>query len=82
MEPKPLEELSEKELDRMVLDADWHVSHTSRSTYGVALTFRYHYTSDFPGMITRTFHGRDHSEALIKFLKDLEENSQAPIYDE
>jgi hypothetical protein len=80
MESKPLEELSEDDLYQEVVSAHWNIGNTSRSTYGVTLTFRYHHTSDFPGMVTRTFHGRDRSEAMIKFLKDLEENPQEPIY--
>lgn len=61
------------DLYHKVLDADWNIGTTEITTYGVTLTFRKHYTSDFPGMETRTVHGKDRNDAIRKFLAELGE---------
>lgn len=67
------DERTSDELYTDLLKADWNISKTAYSPYGVTLTFRHHYTSDFPGMTTREVHGRDWDEAIRTFLKQLEE---------
>ena len=67
------DERTSDELYRELQKADWNISNTARSTYGVTLTFRHHYTSNFPGMTTREVHGKDRDEAIRTFLKQLEE---------
>jgi len=59
------------EPDHQVLPADWNIGNTQVTSYGVTLTFRKHYTSDFPGMETRTVHGKDRDDAIRKFLAEL-----------
>lgn len=61
------------EPDHQVLPADWNISAHKRSTYGVTVVFRKHYTSDVPGMETRTVHGKDRDDAIRKFLLELKE---------
>ncbi len=66
-------QIEDRDLYHTVLDADWNIGSTEVSSYGVTLTFRKHYTSDFPGMETRTVHGKDRNDAIRKFLKELEQ---------
>jgi hypothetical protein len=67
------DERTSEELYSDLLKADWNISNTGYSTYGATVTFRHHYTSDFPGMTTRTVHGKDQDDAIRIFLKQLEE---------
>lgn len=71
------DERTSDELYSDLLKADWNIGKTAYSTYGVTLTFRHHYTSDFPGMTTREVHGKDRDEAIRTFLKQLEEETAA-----
>ncbi len=71
------DERSHDELYRDLLKADWNISSTGYSTYGATVVFRKHYTSDFPGMETRTVHGKDEDDAIRIFLKQLEEEQGA-----
>jgi len=58
------------------LDAGWNIGTTGYTTYGVTLTLRPEpYTSNFEGMPTRTAYGKDTNDAIQKFLKQLEEES-------
>ena len=66
------DERSHEELYSEVLKADWHMSSSMESTYGATVTFRKHSTSDFPGMETRTVHGKDEDDAIRLFLKQLD----------
>ncbi len=46
------------------------------STYGVEEIFRQGpYTSDFPGMVTRSAYGKNKTEAVRNFLKQLDEEA-------
>ncbi len=65
------------DLNGDLLEKDWNISTTALTTYGVTVTFRKHYTSDFPGMETRTVHAKDDDEAIRIFLKQLEEEADA-----
>jgi len=58
-------------LDRLYA-ADWRVSSTARTTQGVTVTFRKHFTSDVPGMETRQTHGHNANDAIVKLLAELE----------
>jgi len=59
--------------DHQVLPADWNIGTTQITSHGVTLTFRKHFTSDVPGMETRTVHGKDQDDAIRKFLTELKE---------
>lgn len=67
------DERTSDELYFDLLKADWNIGNTAYSSYGVTLTFRHHYNSDFPGMTTREVHGKDRDEAIRTFLKQLED---------
>lgn len=69
---KTWDEMNDDELYLEVIRRDWNIGHTAVSSYGVVLTFREHYTSDFPGMVTREFFGSDRADAMRTFLKDFE----------
>ncbi|HKG24580.1 MAG TPA: hypothetical protein VKB09_02980 [Thermomicrobiales bacterium] len=61
------------ELRYAVMMADWNIGKTGITSYGVTLTFRYKYTSDFPGVVTRDVSGTDRADAMRKFLAQLKE---------
>lgn len=62
---------SADDLDHELLQADWHVREIGGTTSGTTVTFRKHYTSDFPGMETRAVSGNDAADATRKFLAEL-----------
>ncbi len=64
-----------------LVNADWNIGKTAYSTHGVTLTFRHHYTSDFPGMTAREVHGKDQDEAIRTFLKQLAEENAVGLSD-
>ncbi len=54
----------------------WTHSMSKYSTSGVEEIFRQGpYTSDFPGMVTRSAHGKNKTEAVRNFLKQLDEEA-------
>jgi hypothetical protein len=55
-----------------LLDADWNLRLLSRTSDGVMVSFRKHYTSDFPGMETREVGGKDEDEVIRTFLAELD----------
>jgi hypothetical protein len=67
------EQDDEAVLVQQLMDSDWNIGTAAVTSYGVTLTFRKHYTSDVPGMETRTVHGKDRSDAIRKFLAEMEE---------
>lgn len=69
------DERTSDELYSDLLKAGWNIGKTAYSTYGVTLTFRHHYTSDFPGMTAREVHGKGKDDAIRTFLKQLEEEN-------
>lgn len=70
---------TESDLYHEVLMADWNIGKTARHSFGVTLTFRYKYTSDFPGMVTREVSGTDRADAMRKFLAQLKEERASEL---
>jgi hypothetical protein len=68
---------TEVDLYHQVLEADWNIGNTAISTVGVTLTFRKHYTSFAPGVETRDVFGKDRSDAMRRFLCELEQERSA-----
>jgi hypothetical protein len=68
----PADDRSDSELYQLLQTHDWNTSCTAVSTDGVTVTFRKHYTSDFPGMEARTVVGKDRADAMRRFLAELE----------
>ena len=58
-----------------LLAADWNVRLLSQTSDGVVVSFRKHYTTDFPGMETREIGGKDQDEAIRTFLAKLKGHS-------
>jgi len=71
------DEMSEDELYSEIISRDWNIGHTRYSSYGVELILREHYTSDFPGMVTRSSAGKDRKEAMIRFLEEFGEEIES-----
>lgn len=61
------------DLYHKALQADWNATHPARTTDGVTITFRKHYTSAAPGVESRQVHGNDTKDAMRKFLAELGE---------
>lgn len=74
-DPTNRDDWTEDQLYYAVVDADWNIGMTARYSQGVVLTFRKHYTSNFPGMEKREVAGTDHADAMRKFLAELDAES-------
>lgn len=62
----PADDPSDTELYQLLQTHDWNTSCTAVSTDGVIVTFRKHYTSDFPGMEARNVVGKDRADAATE----------------
>jgi hypothetical protein len=66
------DERTHEELRHELALRNWNIGKRADGTGGVTLTFRRRYTSNAPGVETRKVHGKDETDAVRKFLAELD----------